>query len=234
MQAMFRKEWNQYFRSPVGYVFLAIFLTIGGFFFSSYTLFGQVGDITPTFQSMIVILMYLVPILTMRSFAEERKLKTDQLLYTAPIRDIDIVMGKFLAALAVFHIGMAITLIYPFVIAVFGGLDFWVTVGNYLALSLLIGVFMSIGIFISSITENQIVAAVLSYVALFFLWYSSNLATSVSNPAVLWLLRSTSLFEKYYELTMGLMNPASLVYYVSLIGLFLFLSVQVIQSKREG
>jgi ABC-2 type transport system permease protein len=232
VSAIYKKELRQYFHSVIGYAFLAIFLFVCGYFFSLNSLLYRSGDISTLFQSVVTVLMYLIPILTMRSFAEEKKIKTEQLLLTAPVSTTHIVLGKFLAAMSVFGIGLAVTLIYPVIIAIYGRFELWITLGNYLAVLLLVGAFVSIGVFVSAITENQVVAAILSYVVLFGLWFSSFMAGSVQSPLVMAILRGISLFQRFYELSMGIFNPASVVFYVSIIFVFLFLTVRVLESRR--
>lgn len=240
MRAIYRKEMRQYFHSVMGYVFLAIFMLISGFYFTMGNLLSRSGDISYFFQSIISLLMYLIPMLTMRSFAEEKKIKTEQLLFTAPVSTTEIVLGKFLAAMSVFLCGLAVTLLYPIILALFssntfiGALQnmFWETLGNYLAIILLVGAFVAIGIFISAITENQVVAAVLSYVVLFGLWVSSSMAVNNQNEVMGAILTGISLFIKYYEMTMGVFNPASILFYITLIFVFLFLTVRVLERRR--
>lgn len=232
MKAIFRKEMKQYFNSVMGYVFLAIFLLISGFYFSLNNILQLNGDVSSFFNNIITFVMFLLPILTMRSFAEEKKVKTEQLLFTAPVSTTEIVLGKYLAALCMFLIGVAVTLIFPIIIMLFGKLDIWSTLGCYLAFILLAAAFIAVGVFISSLTENQIVSAILTYCVLFALWFVSWVANFVSNTVVISLISATSLFQKYYEMTMGVFNPSTLLFYLSLAGIFLFLTVQGLESRR--
>lgn len=240
MRAIYHKEMRQYFNSVMGYVFLAIFMLISGFYFTMGNLLSGSGSISYFFQSIISLLMYLIPMLTMRSFAEEKKIKTEQLLFTAPVSTTEIVLGKFLAAMSVFLCGLAVTLLYPIILALFSSNSFigaiqnmfWETLGNYLAIILLVGAFVAIGIFISAITENQVVAAILSYVVLFGLWMSSSMATNSQNETLGSILTGLSLFIKYYEMTMGVFNPSSILFYITLIFVFLFLTVRVLERRR--
>ncbi len=240
MRAIYQKEMRQYFHSVMGYVFLAIFMLISGFYFTMGNLFAGSGDIAYFFQNIIGLLMYLIPMLTMRSFAEEKKIKTEQLLFTAPVSTTEIVLGKFFAAMSVFLCGLAVTLLYPIILALFSSSTFihalqnmfWETLGNYLAIILLVAAFVSIGIFISAITESQVVAAILSYVVLFGLWFSSSMALSNQNEVLSSILTGLSLFIKYYEMTMGVFNPASILFYITLTFIFLFLTVRVLERRR--
>ncbi len=232
MNAIYKKEINQYFNSIMGYVFLSMFLLISGYFFSTYNLLAANGNISSFFSGMISLLMYLIPMLTMRSFAEEKKIKTEQLLYTAPVSTTSIVMGKFLAAMTVFSIGIMVTFTYPIIIAMNGKIDILVTLGNYLGTFLLVGAFIAIGIFISSITDSQVVAAVLSYCVLFALWFVSYIASFVNNQGIIAFVKGISVLEKYYEFSMGIFNPSSVLFYLSLIFVFLFSTVRVLEGRR--
>ncbi|MCI8418052.1 MAG: ABC transporter permease subunit [Lachnospiraceae bacterium] len=231
MRAVYRKELRQYFRSVIGWLFLAIFLFISGYYFVLQNLMNRSGDISVYFRNVISFMMFLMPMLTMRSFAEEKKQRTDQLLLTMPIRTWDVVLGKFCAALTVLAAGMGVTLCFPVILAFYDSLELWVTLGNYLAMLLLLGCFLSIGIFVSALTENQIVAAIGTYVILFGLWFSSGFSGSIQNQQLLDALSSLSLMEKYYEMALGVFNPASMLLYATLTGLFLFFTRIVLEGR---
>ena len=141
MKAIYWKEMRQYFHSVIGYVFLAIFVLINSYYFFLQNLLNRSGDITDYFQSTITIMMFLMPMLTMRSFSEEKKQRTDMLLLTMPIRREDIVLGKFFAAESVFLLGLAVTLVFPAILALCGSAQLWITVGNYIGIILLMSVF---------------------------------------------------------------------------------------------
>ena len=162
MSAVYRKEMRQYFHSVIGYVFLAIFLFINAFYFLLQNLLTRSGDITDYFQATITLEMFLMPMLTMRSFSEEKKQKTDLLLYTMPVDCGHVVLAKFLAAESMFLLGLAVTLAFPVILALCGSVQVWITLGNYIGIILLMSTFIAIGIFVSALTENQIVSAVIS------------------------------------------------------------------------
>ncbi len=233
MRAVYRKELRQYFHSVIGYLFLAIFLFISGYFFVLQNLMNRSGDISTYFQNVISYMMFLMPLLTMRSFAEEKKQRTDQLLLTMPLRPAEVVLGKFFAGFTVLAIGMAVTVAFPVILAIYGSLEIWVTLGNYLAMMLLLGCFLSIGLLVSALTENQIVAAVGTYVILFTLWFSSGFSSSIQNQQLLSVLSRISLMEKFYEMSLGVFNPASILLYIILTGLFLFFTVMVLDNRLK-
>lgn len=232
MKAIYQKEMRQYFHSVIGYVFLAIFIFINAFYFLLENLMSRSGDITEYFQATITPMMFLMPMLTMRSFSEERKQRTDILFYTMPVKSSWVVFGKFLAAESVFLIGLAVTLIFPVILAVCGSVQFWITVGNYLGIILLMSAFIAIGIFVSALTENQIVSAVISYVIIFVLWYSYGLGSVIQNPLLLAVFQQTSMMGKYHELVIGVLDPAGIALDLAVTLVFLFLTVTVIQRKR--
>ena len=154
MFAIFKRELKAYFTSPLGYVFLAIFYAFSGLFFYIFSLSVGSTDISSVFLMMFIVLMVFVPLLTMRLLSEDKKQKTDQLILTAPVSLLSIVMGKFLAAYAIFAIGVAVMPVYGFVMSTFATVSWLPIWGNTVGLLLLGGIFVSIGLFISSLTEN--------------------------------------------------------------------------------
>lgn len=232
MNAVYRKEMRQYFRSPIGYVFLAIFLFINAFYFLLQNLLTRSGDITDYFGAVITLEMFLIPMLTMRSFAEEKKQRTDVFLLTMPVGRWDLVLGKFLAAESVFLMGIAVTLAFPAMLALCGSAQLFITLGNYVGIILLMSAFIAVGLFASALSENQIVAAVLSYVMIFLLWYSYGLGAAVQNETLLLFINQVSVMRLYHELVRGVFNPAGVVLYVVIAFIFLFLTAFVLQRKR--
>lgn len=232
MRAVYRKEMHQYFHSPIGYVFLAIFLFINAFYFLLQNLLTRSGDITDYFQATIPLEMFLIPMLTMRSFSEEKKQRTDIFLFTMPVDRVSVVLGKFLAAETVFLIGLAMTLAFPVILAVCGSAQLLITLGNYLGIFLLMSAFIAVGLFASSLTENQIVAAILSYVIIFLLWYSYGLGSAIQSETLLTLLNQVSVMRMYHQLVMGVLNPAGILLDVMLAFIFLLLTVFAVQKKR--
>ena len=232
MRAVYRKEMRQYFHTPAGYVFLAIFLFINAFYFLLQNLLPRSGDITDYFQAVVTLEMFLIPMLTMRSFAEERKQRTDVFLLTMPVDCRSVVLGKFLAAESVFLMGLGATLAFPVILALCGSAQPLITLGNYLGTVLLMSAFIAVGIFASALSENQIVAAVLSYVIIFLLWYSYGLGSAIQNEALLALLNRVSLMQTYHSLVMGVLDPAGILLYGAVAFIFLVLTTWAIQKKR--
>lgn len=170
MKAIFDKEFRSYFTSSIGYIFMVVFLFISGIFFALSNLIPAKSDYSSVLQNTIFVFMILVPVLTMRTLAEETAQKTDQLLLTAPLKVSDIVLGKYFAAVCLFLLTLLITCIYPLIMSMFGKINVWEIVGNYVGFALMGMAFIAVGLFISSLTDKQIIAAVGTLGALLFLW----------------------------------------------------------------
>jgi ABC-2 type transport system permease protein len=166
MLAVFKRELRSYFNTPIGYIFMAAFLFFGGLFFALINLFGKNPDFSATLGNITFIFLLTVPILTMRLLSEERNKKTDQLLLTSPLSLSGIVLGKYFAAVFVFLISLLITALYPFIISIYGILAGWEILGSYIGFFLMGAAFISVGLFISALTENQLIAAILTFVVL--------------------------------------------------------------------
>lgn len=232
MTAIYKREMRSYLTSPVGYVFLAVFYAISGYYFFATSLVGNTTDMSYVFSNLFSIVIFLVPMLTMRLFSEERRQKTEQALFTAPVRFTGIVMGKFLACLTMYLMGMGITLIYFLVLCACRIPDAAVFFGNFLGLGLLGAALCAIGIFISSLTESQVIAAVGSLAIGLLLLFSNSFTPVVSNRLVSKLILNCSFYEHYLDFTRGLLNLADLTFFVSMTGLFLFLTVRHLERRR--
>ena len=232
MTAIYKREMRSYLTSPVGYVFLAVFYAISGYYFFATSLVGNTTDMSYAFSNLFSIVIFLVPMLTMRLFSEERRQKTEQALFTAPVRFTGIVMGKFLACLTMYLMGMGITLVYFLVLCAFRIPDAAVFFGNFLGLGLLGAALCAFGIFISSLTESQVIAAVGSLAIGLLLLFSNSFTPVVSNRLVSKLILNCSFYEHYLDFTRGLLNLADLTFFVSITGLFLFLTVRHLERRR--
>jgi ABC-2 type transport system permease protein len=248
--AIFRKELRVYFSSPIAYAVLTIFSLIAGFFF--YNVFGFYvlasmqaamnpmmardmtiveGVLRPLFQNVSVIMLLMMPILTMRLFSEEKKSGTIELLLTYPVRDGEVLLGKYLAALAVFAAMLALTLAYPLIMAWVTPLE-WGPLGTgYLGLLLQGAAFIAIGILISSLTENQIVAAVATFGTLLIFWVIA-WASEAAGGALGTVLSQLSLTEHFDSFSKGVIDTRDLIYYLNLTILALFLTLRSLDSKR--
>lgn len=232
MFAIFKRELKAYFTSPLGYVFLAIFYAFSGLFFYIFSLSVGSTDISSVFLMMFMVLMVFVPLLTMRLLSEDKKQKTDQLILTAPVSLLSIVMSKFLAAYAIFAIGVAVMPVYGFVMSTFATVSWLPIWGNTVGLLLLGGIFVSIGLFISSLTENQMIAAIGGFFINLMILLMNTLKSALPNGFLQDVLSSISVYSRYSEITSGIFSLSSLIFFVSVIFIFLFLTVRVLEKRR--
>jgi ABC-2 type transport system permease protein len=186
MLAIFRRELKAYFSSPIGFVFVGFFILIAGVFFAISNLLSGNPSYTGVLSNLTFIFLFLVPILTMRLISEETRQKTDQLLITSPLGITGIVIGKYLAAVGVFLITLLITVIYPVIMSFFSllGIAWWEILGGYIGFFLLGSAFIAVGLFFSSLTDNQLIAAVETFAALLLIWILDFIAQSVPADAV--------------------------------------------------
>jgi len=234
MHAVYIKELRAYFTSMIGYIYLSVFLLISGYIFTTGNLMSQNGDIKAYFSSIFSVVIFLVPILTMRLFSEERRMRTLQLLFTMPVSIGGIVLGKFLATLSVFCLGLAVTLVYPLILAWLGSLEGMVVLGNYFGMILLVSACIAIGLFISALTENQIIAAVLSYSVLLALWLLDSVGVDIVKGMPGKFVSYLSLNSHYREFTYGIFNPAGMVYFLTMTALFLVFSIMVVDGRKTA
>ena len=232
MTAIFKKEFKNYFMSPIGYIFVGVFTFLASMFFSSGILMSQQADISIMFSDINLVYLFLAALLTMRLLSEEKNKKTEQLLLSAPVSITSIVVGKYLAAMAVFGITMLISLVYPFIMFKFGEPALSEVIGSYLGFILLWGAFISVGVFISSLTESQMIAGVFTFAALLLIYFISWFEASVKSPVISKIIGWFSLLSRYGEFQSGILNFESVIYYLSFIFVFLFLTVRVIDRKR--
>lgn len=234
MGAIYRREMGAFFTSGAAYVFLTVFTLLSGVFF----FFGVIGtgttETSNMFSSMFMVVLFLIPILTMKLLSEEKKNRTDQGLLTAPIGLWSIVMGKYLAALTLFILAESVVFIYSIILAYLGNVVWSTLLGNYFAMLFLGSAFIAVGLFISSLTENQMASAVVSMVALFVLYLFDSLAASVSIEAVKKVMLMFSFYSRYLEFTQGVFNLTSVVFFVSVAFVFNFLTVRVLDKRRWG
>ena len=245
-----KKEIKTYFTSPIAYVAITVFLVLVGFFLYSLISWFNMQSMqmarypqyleqlninqmvySPLFNNISIILLLMIPLITMRLFAEEKKIKTDELLYTSPVSVNQIILGKYFASLFVLLTMLLLTGILSIFTFAYGNPEPAPLLNGYLGLFLLGAAFMAIGIFFSSLTENQIVAAMLTFGALLLFWVLNWAANSAGG---IWqsVLNYISFFQHFGEMTEGILDTTDLVYYLSFIFLGLFLTHSVIQSRR--
>ncbi len=232
MGAIFRREINAFFTSPIAYIFLSVFYLISGFFFYNSSIYYQTTDMSGTFASIFLIILFLIPLMTMKLFSEEKRQKTEQGLLTAPVNISSIVYGKYFAALVLYTIGISIFLVYALILEFLSGVAWATVLSNFVALWFLGAAFIAVSLFVSSLTENQIIAAIVGFLALLFLYLIDSLASMIPNEFIANIIKSISFYTKYNEFVNGLFNLSSVLFFVSVTVLFNFLSVRVFERRR--
>ncbi len=232
MAAIYKRDLRAYFTSPVGYVFIAAFVFVMNLVFYILNMMTAKNQLTSVFSIMFYALIVLAPVLTMRTFSEEYKQKTDQLLLTSPVKPAGIVMGKFFAAYTVYVISLALLLIQVIIIAAVSTPNTAIILGNYIALLAVGAVFIAIGCFVSSLTENQLVANIATLainVFLFLMDYAYSLINLTWLKRILYWI---SVFRRYNTFYVGVFSVADFFFYLCAAAVFLFLTVRVLEKKR--
>jgi ABC-2 type transport system permease protein len=229
-----RRELNVYFFSPIAYIVIAIFLALSGVFFVKWTFVpGNEASLRAVMgDAMPIILLIILPMISMRLLAEELRSGTIETLMTAPVSEVDVVLGKFCGAMAFYGVMLATTLLYAVVVAIWGTLDVGMLVCTYIGLVLLGGFFVSVGLFFSAWTRNQVIAVVCSVVVLLVLTFLVNLlALGLSGwPRI--ILQQINVFNHYPDFARGALVLNHVVFFVTMTGLFLFLTVKTLESRR--
>ena len=248
--AVFKKEMRLYFGSPVAYVVITFFLLISGWFFSQIFLFYSDASMRsfmqpqfaqnlnvvdnvmrPLFTNMSVVLLFFMPMLTMRLFAEEKRSGTIELLLTFPVRDGEVLVGKFAAAIVLFLMLLGLTALYPAIVGYFTRVEWGPLLSGYLGLLLLGSSFLAVGILVSSLTENQIVASFATFAILLGFWVIGWSADLVGGN---WrgVFQYLSILEHLDSFGKGVIDTKDVLYYLSVIALSLFLTLRSLESKR--
>ena len=285
MTAILRREVSGYFKGVLGYLFAAFMLVFNGIYTMAYNLSGAYANYEYVLDSISFLYIIAVPILSMRSVAEEKRQRTDQLLYSPPIRMSDVIFGKYLAMLAVLAVPTLIMALMPVLLSSFGTVGFGPAYGTLIAFFLLGATLLSIGLFVSCVTESQVAAAVISLLALLVMYFFSSLASFVPTDGFssfvalcvivllfafavqalarnallsgvvavagvgglyLWyqadasafsglfgdIMEKLSVFDRFYTFVDGVFDVTAIVYFISIIAVFLFLSVQALEKRR--
>ena len=285
MIAVFRRELGSYFKGVLGYLLGAFLLVFAGIYCMVYNLSGYYSNFEYVLSAIGFIYLIAVPIISMRSVAEEKKQKTDQLLYSLPISLSGVVMGKYLAMVAVLALPVAIMALYPLILSQFGAVSFATAYGSLFAFFLMGGCLLSIGLFISSVTDSQVAAAVITLLTMMLLYFMGSLSSWISTDASaslnalmvlsavaavifyimsknsimavvvgaaligglqVWyrmdssafsglfgeMMNAISVFDRFDTFTNGVFDVTAIVYYLSIIGVMLFLTTQVMEKRR--
>lgn len=237
MLAIFNREMRSYFTTSIGYIFLASALAVSAIIFSITTVLSETADPSVYFAGLIFVLMVFLPVLTMKSFSEEKRTKTEQLLLTSPISTTQMVMGKFLSALCMLVIFLALstTFLIPlnsYIAEGSSGPNAALVMGNLFALLLVGMCFIAIGIFVSSLTENQFAAIVITIVILLVLLLVNLFNSFIGSYVIRTVLSWLSIYARYEAFTYGIFDIGALLYYLSICGVFIFLTVRVFESRK--
>jgi len=237
MIAVFKRDFIGYFTSAIGYIYIGSYILVLNLMFYLENMLGSNSSLAGLFSFMLLIMMFITPILTMRVFSEEFKLKTDQALYTLPVKLSSVVIGKFLSSIAVFGCLLILTLLWPLTVSFLGENNIAEVFGNYTGILCIGAAYISIGIFISSVTENQVIAAVGSlgvFIALYLIEYFALIFYS-GGVLPIWVMRSLlfiSIYGRYTEITQGLLSLDSIVFFLSVCAVFLFLTTRRLEKRK--
>jgi ABC-2 type transport system permease protein len=246
--AIAQKELRSYFASPIAYLVIGFFALLYGYFYAVMLNYfvregmnmGQMGQqaininemmLRPLLQNITVLLLFVLPAMTMRTYAEERRSGTIELLLTSPVTDLQIIMGKFIGALTLYAVMLAVTLIHVGVLFVYGSPEWKPILTSYLGLLLLGGSFLSVGLFISTLTTNQIVAYIVTFSVFLLLWIISWIG-SFSTGAFTTVTQYLSIIEHFDDFSKGIIDTTHVIYYLSLITFGLFLTAKSVDTER--
>ena len=236
MLAVFKRELQSYFYSAIGYVFMGCFLIIAGIFFTFGNILNASSNVGTLFSNITFIFILIVPILTMKLMSDEKKSKTDQLLITSPLSLWSIVGGKFMAACGVFLGTLACTFIYVIILSSYGNVSGMEVFVNYLGFFLMGCCLIAIGLFMSTLSENQVASAISTFGVILFLYLLDSIIASMSSVTMLgWLctaLEWVSLFARFNDFANGILRLTGVIYMISFAGIFLLLTVHTIEKRR--
>lgn len=232
MMSIYQKEMKTFFVSPVAYTISCIFLIIAGYIFAVIIFYTKEANLHVLFANLRFVLLLIAPILTMRLLAEEKKLGTDELLYTSPLTNYEIILGKYFATVTLYLIMLIFTLEFPIFLKIYGDPDMGPIYSGYLGLFLFGSAFISLGLFTSSITENQIIAAITSFGLLLMLWLISWATTFIPVEWLQDIFKSLSVTEHFNNFEKGIIDLGDVFYYLSFSFVFIFLTNQVTEAKR--
>jgi ABC-2 type transport system permease protein len=231
MTAIFKREFKAYFQTPIGYIVLAAFYFFSGFYFMYY--FSQgVPKVEYVLSNMLTVTVFVMPIITMRLMSEDKRQKVDQALLTAPVRLTSIVLGKFMAALAVFALGFVPTVIFEIIVASYVSVNILTYLYALLGAMLLGGALIAIGMFISSLTESSVLSAILTLVINILVLYMSNFAEMINVSWLSSLMEKAAFVTAFERFGENVFSVVDVLYFLSIIVAFVFLSVRSLEKRR--
>lgn len=231
MKAVFKREMRAYFTMPIGYIVLAVMMALMGMYYS-YMCQSNYFNISFVFSSISSIVLFIAPVITMRLFSEDRKQKVDQALFTAPVKLINIIMGKFFAALTLFMLPMAITLIYQILLMFTAEINWLTYLCDLLGVALLGSAIIAIGMFISALTESQIIAGIFGLAVSFFIMQIDYFATAVGLEWFKSICTAVSFITRYNAFTAGQLDFSNCVFFISVTAMFIYFTYVSFDKKR--
>ena len=231
--AIFKKEFRSYFNSPIAYIFITFFLGLSSWLFFRGFFLNNQAEMRVFFVFMPWIFLFFIPAVTMKLWAEEKKIGTIEILMTLPIRDYEVVLGKFLASFALLLVTVLLSLVTPFSVMYFGDPDGGTIFTGYIGLLLMGAAYLSIGLCASTLTENQIIAFILGIFTCFVLLIIGEDIVLFNAPDWLFPIFSyLGLGAHYSSILRGVLDSRDIIYYLSLIGFFLYLSTLAVESRK--
>ncbi len=233
MFAIYKRELRSYFVSPIGYIFIAAFLCVSGIIFSTTTIqAGEASNVGSYFSLLLMLFIIVLPLLTMKLFSDERRLRTESLLLSAPVSLMGMVAAKFLAAYTVFAGTFLFSCLDFIALYSHGEPNTAVILGNVIAILLVGGACIAIGVFVSSLTENQLIAAIGTMLIIAFFVFTSVFNSYIDSYVVRAILNWISIFSRFSNFAYGYFDFNAILYYISLSFVFLFLTVRVYEKRR--
>ncbi|MCA1648066.1 MAG: ABC transporter permease [Chloroflexi bacterium] len=229
--AVATRELRSYFLSPLAYVIIALFLALSGYLFALILNSGHQASLSGLVQNVSVLYLFIVPAISMRLLAEEQRTGTVELLLTNPVQEWEIVTGKFLAAILLVLVMLGLTLLFPLFLFIFGNPDKGPIISGYVGIFLQAAAFLSVGLWASSLTQNQIVAAIVSFAALLILWLSDNLGQFLGGT-IGSIVSYTSVINHFQSFPQGVIQSNDVIYYLTLVLGGIVLSTLSLQSRR--
>ena len=231
MSAIFKREFKAYFSTPIGFLVLAATFFFLGMYFTMIFSYGN-PNVASVISAMSIIVVFTIPFITMRIMSEDRRQKVDQVLLTAPVKLTSIVMGKFFAALLMIAIGFVPALIFEIIVASYVTVNIWTFLYMFLGMMLLCGALIAIGMFISSLTESPIISAVLTIVINFLALYMSSFASQIKYDWLAAIFEKAAFISAFESFGNEIFSVPDVLYFLSIIVAFLFLSVRSLEKRR--
>ena len=231
MFAIIKKEVKSYFVTPLAYVVIFFFMILSSIFFWMRNLNYQLAEYTSVLGPMGFLLVFIIPLLTMKILSDDRKNSTFILYSTSPVSITDIVLGKYFAILIVYIVIILFTFIFPLILMIFGSPDLVKIIGGYIGFFLLGASFISVGVFISSLSESQIISAVFTFICLLIIWLIDSISGAFAGN-IAKVMRWFSLLSRYEKFNTGILKLDSVLFFISFIFIFLFLTVRVLEKRR--